>query len=83
MGTCLIAERMPELLKFVQDILPSEPFIVARSLWEFASNSIMAEKDFAVGGGKTPRKTKYMKAEDLPASTVAVLGGTHYPDVGQ
>ena len=41
LGTCLIAECEPELTKFVQDILPREPFLGIRNLWECISDSIV------------------------------------------
>ena len=65
LGTCLIAEIIPELLKFVQDILPKVPLLQVRALWECTSNSIMIEDNFAIGGGKTPRQTKSFKDEHL------------------
>ena len=67
LGTCLIAERVPELLTFVQDVLPKEPLLQVRALWERTSNSIMLEDNFAVGGGKSPRQTKPFKSEHIPA----------------
>ena len=52
----MIAETMPALLKFVEDILRRDPFVSMRMLWECLANSVRSDRTSRFEGARRPER---------------------------